>query len=439
MRTKFFLSVLFLFPFFLFAQKKYDLGIAFQKGNSNWGKGYYFVSWIDPNTSNNYLKYADIITHIDGINTLNMDEENFINLCQGEIGSQVELAVLRTGKVEPIKISVKRELPLNTLWGPYYFATKVDYSVGSTDRHGWFMRLSNNPESPHQILSDRDIDFLKYKTFDFEYINQKQPLLEKELAAIIEGILEEKGLVRDKENPDMLIFIDFFSDRKEQYVPPTEKITTRYETYYPYSLILGLFTTHKDRHHYEERQQLIESTTVGDYTRTKYLTLLKIAFMDANKAKNIDNKVPPIIWDATYEFTSDVKTTILDDAKREYPLLLNSYPVISWQLNLAYYDWGIYVDKDNPNKIAKVIPDSFADKIGLQENDIVTMVGKKNKLSNLYKDGPMFHLHLYDYLSRDISKITVKRNGKDKSFSITKKDFHPAIKRIIVSLPQIKP
>ena len=415
---------LFLFPLFLFAQKKGDIGIAFQKGNSNWGKGYYFVSWIDPNISSN-LKYADIITHIDGINTLNMDEKNFINLCQGEIGSQVELTVLRTGKIEPIKISVKRELPQNTLWGPYYFATKIDYSVGSTDRYGWFMRLTNNLESPHRVLRDKDIDFVKYKTFDFEYTNQKQPLLEKELTAIIEGILEEKGLVRDRENPGILIFIDFFSDKKEYYVPPTRHYYTRY----------GIFS---------ERQYLASYTT-GDYTKAQYLTLLNIAFMDANKAKDADNKVPPIIWDATYEFTSDVKTTILDDAKREYPLLLNSYPVISWQLNLAYYDWGIYVNKDNPNKIAKLIPNSFAEKIGLQENDVITMVSKTGPIQPFpfprpslheYKDAPMFHLHAFDNQHWQISTITVKRNGKDKSISIKKKDAQPAIKRIIVSLPQ---
>ena len=178
--------------------------------------------------------------------------------------------------------------------------------------------------------------------------------------------------------------------------------------------------------------------------------------MDANKAKDVNNKVPPVIWEATYEFTSDAKTIILDDAKREFPLLLNSFPVISWQLNLAYYDWGIYVDKGNPNKIVKLIPDSFAEKIGLQENDIITMVRKENKSpkkyrydpmfiyhsynkglkpSQEYKDDPMFHLHVYDYLSSYISKITVERGGKSKTIAIKSNAPQPSLKRIVMSKP----
>jgi hypothetical protein len=431
---------LFLLPLFLFAQKEGDIGITFQKGNNNWGKGYYFVTWIDPNISesyigSNYLKYADIITHIDGTGVRNMDEENFTTLCKGEIGSQVELTVLRTGSVEPIKIRVKRKLPLNALWGPYYFTTRINYN-GSSDRYGWFMRLTNHIESPHQILSDKEIDFLRYKTFDFEYTNQQQPLIEKELAAILGDVLEEKGLVRDRENPDILVLIDFFSDQKEQYIPPAEKIYTRYETTINWFRRGSEYRRNDDLRQLAETKQYVESTTVGDYTRTKYLTLLNVAFIDANNAKDTDNKVPPVIWDATYEFTSDVKTTMLDDAKREYPLLLNSYPVISWQLNLAYYDWGIYVDKDNTNKIAKLIPNSFAEKIGLQENDIITMVRKvgPNILSGQnYKDDPMFHLHAFDNQFWYISKIKVNRNGKNKSFSI--REPQPSIKRIIMSKP----
>ena len=65
----------------------------------------------------NYLKYADIITHIDRTDVRNMDEESFINLCNGEFDTQAELTVLRTGNEEPIKITMKRKHPHGCKYG----------------------------------------------------------------------------------------------------------------------------------------------------------------------------------------------------------------------------------------------------------------------------------------------------------------------------------
>ncbi len=431
MKKKPFFVILFMLPFVLFAQKQGDVGIAFSEGNNNWGKGYFFITWVDPNINenyigNNYLKYADIITHVDGVDVHNIAREKFMDFCKGDVGSKVEFTVNRMGCPEPIKIAIKRKASLNALWGPYYFSTKINYNLGSSVRHSWIMRQTNDAESSHQILSDKEIDFLAYKTFDFEYTNQKQPLIEKELSSVIENILESKGLARDKENPDFLVFIDFFSDKKEQYVPPTEKLYTRYNT--TYNIWTKSWETRKN----------IQSRTEGDYTRTEYLTVLKIAFMDANRTKLADNKVPPVIWEATYERTENEKTTILNKAKEEYPLLLKSYPVIAWQFDLAYNDWGIYVDRVNPNKIAKIIPGSYAEKIGLQENDIIVMVRKVDRAASYreYKESPMFYLFEYDKQLWSVYKIRVNRDGKNKTLSISYKDPQPSVERLKISLPQ---
>jgi len=434
---KFFFLLVILTPFCLFAQKDGKIGIYTVTGNSNWGKGYQVIYWVEPETNelyvkNNQLKYGDIITHVNGIDIYRMDNTEFTNLCRGSVGSEVELTILRMGKIDPIKINIKRKKDIGVP-GEFHFA---NYIINKDKYSGdGIRRLTNNNNSVHQVQTDKEVDFLKYRTFDFEYTNQKQPLIEKELASIIEGILESKGLRRDKENPDILVFINFFSDKKEQYVPPTEQFSTRYKTVY------NMWTKS-----YETRQYL-ESQTQGDYTKTEYLTLLEIAFMDAKKAKDGNNKVPPLIWNATYEYATNAKTTLINEAKVEYPLLLNSYPLISYQIDIEYDDWGLYVDNKSRKIITGFKLNSYAESLGLKEGDILKFAEVEfvcvggNSTKQRFSGDPIFEIYSgqrwskndYCFLSTP-TKIGVElsKNGKIKTFKFQGK---PSKKRIIMSLP----
>ncbi|MDR1113189.1 MAG: DUF4136 domain-containing protein, partial [Bacteroidales bacterium] len=244
--------------------------------------------------------------------------------------------------------------------------------------------------------------------------SQNQPLEEKKLAAVLEEILESKGLTRNKENPDLLVFLDFFSDKKEQYVPPTQHIQTRYRTVY------NVWTKR-----YESRQY-VTSSTEGDYTKTEYLISLDIIFMDAQKAKEDNSKVPPVIWSASYENISKEKPVLLNEVKNIYPVMLNFYPFVGWQYNFLYNDWGIYADHENQNRIAKVLPNSFAEKIGLQTGDIIKQLNKLKKIDFMFMFYGNYYCFNYYY------KIKVERNGKTKSFKIT---YRPPTNRIVITLP----
>jgi hypothetical protein len=84
---------------------------------------------------------------------------------------------------------------------------------------------------PVNIMYDPDADFYQYKSFDFEFTGQTI-MQQREMAPELELMLTRKGLIRDQKNPDLLVFIELYSDRREQYVPPTQAITTRYNTAY---------------------------------------------------------------------------------------------------------------------------------------------------------------------------------------------------------------
>ncbi|MDR1198211.1 MAG: DUF4136 domain-containing protein [Prevotellaceae bacterium] len=409
----------FLLPVSLFAQKNGKTGFIFVNGNSNWGKDYKVIYYVDPlHVKSNSLKIGDIITHVDGVSTYQIDNAKFTNLCRGEVGSEAEFTVLRMGNPNPVKVRITRKLDEGYPAELDYALKIIDMNWKSNDLSGWKI-IHSGSNNQYQALSDREIDFFNYRTFDFEYTSQKQPLEEKNLAAVVEKILESKGLTRDRENPDMLVLLDFFSDKKEQYIPPTEQIQTRYRTHY------NVFTKR-----YESRQY-ISSSTEGDYTKTEYLTSLDIIFMDAKKAKDGNSNVPPVIWSASYENISYNKPVILSEAQNCYPVMLNFYPFVGWQYDFAYCDWGIYVDTKYSKTIAKVLPNSFAEKIGLQKDDIIQLINFVN--FQKMKDPSITSL-MFAISNTHIGQIKVKRNGKTKSFKLNK-NMQPPVKRIVITLP----
>lgn len=67
---------------------------------------------------------------------------------------------------------------------------------------------------------DPDRDLAKVKTFAFDRFGQQNYLLAKELARQFTGMLTERGYKVVEENPEVLIVLDFFVGRRDQYRPP---------------------------------------------------------------------------------------------------------------------------------------------------------------------------------------------------------------------------
>jgi len=108
--------------------------------------------------------------------------------------------------------------------------------------------------------------------------------------------------------------------------------------------------------------------------------------------------------------------------------------------SFCYYDWGLYVDSQNSNKITGIRPNSFAASLGLKEGDIIQWVEKgirsssnNLKLTKVKRSADaLFQCYLaidqrvipernYIWINDGLFRIQVVRNGKKITFELKDK------------------
>lgn len=223
---------------------------------------------------------------------------------------------------------------------------------------------------PIEIVSDPEIDLYSYKSFDFDF-DGNNIIEQKEVAAYIEPMLIEKGLVRDKSNPDLIIVLDFFTDRKEQYVPPTQRTITRYK--YGYEVLSGWGT-----------RQYVESVQEGNYTKIDYFSRLFISFLDTKKIKENSNQA--VVWKSKYEILYNKKSSPREFAQNIGAAMINGFPSTALQAVFysPYWSIGVIFDNEKEGVVVGVIPGSPADKAGISIGDELqkSVVGRKYNSNN---------------------------------------------------------
>ncbi|MCL2651830.1 MAG: PDZ domain-containing protein [Candidatus Azobacteroides sp.] len=211
---------------------------------------------------------------------------------------------------------------------------------------------------PINIMSDPDIDFFRYATFDFEFIGQNI-MQQKEISPNIEDFLTKRGLKRDRQNPDILVFIDFFSDRREQYVPPSQALTTRYGTQY------NVWTRQW------ETRQYVESYQNGNYTKVDFLSKLSIAIADAQKLSKGELETAKI-WQADYEVLSQTRADLKNFSHFIGYEMLSFFPFNIQRITAnTFWCTGIIYNSKIEGKVDGIVPDSPADQAGIKAGDII--------------------------------------------------------------------
>lgn len=142
-----------------------------------------------------------------------------------------------------------------------------------------------------KVYSDPEKDLFIYKTYAFDYTNKENPLLEKELFKMLEPIFTNKGLKKAKENPDILITMNFYTGKKEKYTPPQTITTTQIKQVWESGMI-GWTSTGR-----YVAVPITQSETIPGSTEISYYRNIRLNFFDyptLTSGKKLE--IPPFVW-----------------------------------------------------------------------------------------------------------------------------------------------
>ena len=303
------------------------------------------------------LMGTDIITAIDGVSTKNLSEDAVYALFESK--PSVTFAIKRWHKE---LTSTLTGLPCTC---PPSRVFSEDELLALYDNEG----RSDMLFSRYDTYRDNNVDFYKYKTYDLEFSEGGSPdMYKKQFADELIQKLSSYGLVRDTENPQMLLVVELFSGRKEQYTPPSTSISTSYK--YGYDIFKGWGA-----------YQYITSEQTAGHNDVSNMFKITVSVMDVAQMKQ-KATIPPVLWSINCSREYGIGKTIMDFAQFEFfsQAFLSFKPlnvfICPMACNWTYY-LGIYFDGNNPSVVAAVDPNGPAAKAGFKAGSEI--LSYKNK------------------------------------------------------------
>ena len=225
-----------------------------------------------------------------------------------------------------------------------------------------------------RVYKDVDESLAAYKTFGFDYTSKPHPLLEKELFRQLEKVLQAHGLTRVKENPQVLISMDFFIGKKEQYTPPTTVTSTEVKYVWNTAAIgwnVGGFSS---------AVPVTSSTTEPGYTTTTYYSNIRLNFLNhAKLVGGVKPETPPLIWLGEAE-TGGFESDIRGIAPVMFSELIGEFPDQSAKAPKRYVrcfrygGLGLGFDPADWCAIRYVEPSSAAAEHGIKQGDVLLTI-----------------------------------------------------------------
>lgn len=221
---------------------------------------------------------------------------------------------------------------------------------------------TNYQDPTIRVFRDKEVDFSKYRTYDYIINDAREKDLVQEIVNNIAlGMLPLK---RDKENPDIYIQISLDENRNvsSTYVPPTTTVetigSTTTKTYNSYTNDYKEETVNNNR-----------VTTEGGYTTTTITNALymEIAFLDARLMQDTKQKYAPVVWSLTYKGVVYGNNDIFSVAPGIINTYCSQFPDIPNNNLAGIYMCGILYN--GKGDIGYITPDSPAEKMGLNVVD----------------------------------------------------------------------
>ncbi len=229
------------------------------------------------------------------------------------------------------------------------------------------MKITTNPQA---VFSD-------YRTFDFAPVQDGTPAIDARISSIFERVLNERGLRRDKNDPDFIIqtFYSYQSNSAYSSTNPSQAedlANWRFDIKSNKMVKLPLFSP----------TQVVENSNVP------YLLEFGYRFYDR---KFLEPGEMVQIWEC--EVNERVKTNygLENYLETNLPLILLKYPypgsmnLATYEVNFLKYNYtGLNYNIEDISRVAYVDPKSSAANAGIRSGDVIKSI-QGVKLSNNLK------------------------------------------------------
>ena len=287
----------------------------------------------------------------------------------------------------------------------------------------------------YRTFTDPDTAFGLFKTFDYDLKGTNNPILEKQLFAMVGEELVANGLGRDTENPDILICMDYYIGKKEQYVPPQTITSTRIATTFEFGRFGNIKTWSTGS------VPVTSSYTEPGHTEVSYYRNITLNFLDFKRlSAGEDLKAAPLVWRGEVESegaSSDLRvaaafmTPVLfgNFLQPDPPYACNpvGYKIIELNAMGVTYEY----EKSNPQMfiINDVEPGSPAESAGLQPGDKIKKVNGKS----LFWSTKRGYALIWNKECRPVT-LTVARKGERGKVEDVTVTVTPVLQRYILTV-----
>lgn len=368
-RLCFILFYLVLFGFSLNAQgydKNCYYGITFDiSKNPNWGFGELVITDVEPNSPADKagIKVNDIIMEINGKATYLRDNQTIASWLFDEPEPKVKFTIRNMS-------SYFKEYELNRLC-----VNVNSVSEKQLSEIYQFYSLENTSSRiftlPVKVTPFADADYTDYHTFDFYYESGTEvPAVDTYINGLISQELQAKGLVRDTNNPDILIqsYYSYAPNPKYRDLAENDQVKASVQRF-------------DSDNRSMVTMPVVDASKYDAESLGLYVVEYGFSFYE-NKIINPGHMTQ--IWDCNIKESLSSKYNIDEYARIMTPLMLMQFPFTTSKTNSTYevrfnkYNYtGIYYNSEDMITAQDVVSGSPAFKAGLRAGYIIKKMNDK--------------------------------------------------------------
>lgn len=346
--------------------------------NSNWGYGELVITGVEPNSpaEKAEIKVNDIIMEINGKATYLRDNQTIADWLFGDMYAPTVTFTIRNMNTYFKEYTLYREcVATNSVSEKELSNIFSFYSLENTNQRAFTLPLHVTPRA--------EVDYTDYHTYDFYKDGKPVPAIDAQITALLEKDLQDKGLVRDTKDPDIVVQVYYSYEPNPKFtglsLPEKTLKSWRYDVDREQMVMLPIISTEEPN--IEKASQSIVEYGFSLYDR-KYID-----------APNLTQ-----IWDCNIKDYLSSKYALEEYVRLHTPLMLKQFPFTTQKTEAKYYvDFnrynytGLYFDADDLVTVKDVDLDSPAYQAGIRPGYIIKKINNrkfdhsKEELSDGYR------------------------------------------------------